>query len=80
MFMKYMLDQIMSKINAPIILVINDTESKYESGKALAEANFDNRYLIESIGVRGGKIVITLKENNMINDTNWCGEEQVGFF
>lgn len=80
MFMKYKLDQSVSKINAPIILVINDTESTYKSGRALAEADFDKNYLIDSIGVRDGSIVITLKENDMINDTNWCGEEQTSSF
>lgn len=73
--MRYKLDQSVSKIVSPIILVIGDTETAYESGKALAESDFDKRYLIDSIGVRDESIVITLKENDTINDTNWCGEE-----
>lgn len=77
--MRYKLDQSVSKIIAPIILVIGDTEISYESGKALAEADFEKRYLIDSIGVKDGSIVITLKENEMVNNTNWCGEEQASF-
>lgn len=78
--MKYKLDQSISKIVAPIILVVGDEETVYESGKALADADFDKKYLIDFINVRNGNIVITLKENDMINDTNWCGEEQTSFF
>lgn len=78
--MKYKLDQSVSKIIAPIILAVDDAEIAFGSGKALADAYFEKYYLIDSIGVRGESIVISLKANDTLNTTNWCGEEQEDFF
>lgn len=78
--MTYKLNQIVEKINAPIILKTDSNEQLFEDGTALANAEFDKYYVIESISVNDDRIVVVVKENKLLNDTTWCGEEQVSFF
>ncbi len=40
---------------------------------------FDKRYMIDSIKVGDGTVVVTLKINDRINDIIWIGEEAVSF-
>lgn len=78
--MTYKLDPSVAKITSRILLISNGTEKVYENGEQLADADFDKYYLIESISIKDDMIAVKLKENDRINDTNWCGEEQVSFF
>ena len=78
--MTYKLDQIVRKISVPVILRTDDGEEIFENGITLSDVGFDKYYLIESISVRDDKVVIAVKENTAVNDTTWCGEEQVSFF
>ena len=79
--MKYKIDQSISKIIAPVLLIYDGKEERYDSGKQAAEkAEFDKYYLIDSIDIRDNMIEITLKENDRTNDINWCGEQEVSFF
>lgn len=50
------------------------------NGNDLAVYSFDRRYVISSVESNGGTIIITLDENDCINDTNWVGEKQASFF
>lgn len=78
--MTYKIDQCVAKITSHILLICNGTEKVFENGKQLADADFDKYYLIDSISIKDDMIAVTLKENDRINNTNWCGEEQVTFF
>lgn len=79
--MMYKLNPEVSKISAPVTLVVDGKEMNYENGSIAANtAVFDKWYLIDEISVRDGRVLIHLKENTQLNDTNWCGEEQVSFF
>ena len=79
--MTYKLNRDISKISAPVTLIIDNNEIEYGNGSiAVDTAVFDKWYLIDEISVRDGRVLIHLKENTQINDTNWCGEEQVSFF
>lgn len=78
--MTYKLDPSVSKITSPILLIYDGYEKVFENGKQLADADFDKYYLIDNISIKDDMIAVKLKENDRINDTNWCGEEQVSFF
>ena len=79
--MTYKLNPEIGKISAPVTLIIDGRELEYDNGSvAVDTAVFDKWYLIDEVNVKNGRILIYLKENTQINNTNWCGEEQVSFF
>lgn len=78
--MTYKIDQFVAKITSHLLLSYDGYEKIFENGKQLADADFDKYYLIDSISIKDDMIAIKLKENDRINNTNWCGEEQVSFF
>lgn len=79
--MTYKLESIIEKISSPVVLLIDGEERyAYENGKKAYEASYVRYYLISDIRAEREKIYITLVEKTHINDTNWCGEEQVSFF
>ena len=81
MKMTYKLESIIKKISSPVVLVI-DGEERYSfaNGKDACTQEYDKYLLISDIRSDGSTVYITLVENERINDTNWCGEEQVSFF
>ena len=66
-------------IKAPVILVVEGEEKQYSTGEELTKLTFEKNYIIDSISARGGKVVITLKENDRTFNINWVGEEEVSF-
>ena len=78
--MTYKLNSEISKISAPVTLIIDGNEIEYDNGSLASDANFEKWYLIDEVTVKNDRILIYLKENTQINTTNWCGEEQVSFF
>ena len=68
------------KIISPVSVRYDGQTKEFINGKHLAEYEFEKNYLIDSISVDNGKLIIELKENDNINTTNWVGEEQVSFF
>ena len=78
--MKYKLNPAIGKITSPVVLIMDDKETEYSDGKIAADNEFDKNYLVDSMFAKDNKIFVVLKENDMINNTNWVGEEQVSFF
>ena len=80
--MTYKLNPEVKKIASPIKIkfVGSDDVLSFANGVALAEADFEKNYLIESVSAKDDSIEITLRENDMVNVVNWVGEEAVSFF
>ena len=78
--MTYKLGKNVEKIIAPVIVVSGNDKQEYTNGFALSEAQFSRPYVIQSINAIDNKVILSLIENEQINDTNWVGEEQAGFF
>lgn len=77
--MTYKLSSQLSLIKAPVILVAEGEEKSYTSGEELTAISFEKRYIVDSIMVKDNKIVIMLKENDLLFNVNWIGEEEVSF-
>ena len=78
--MRYKLFSEFNKIISPVRIVLdNGAMMDYSDGEAVLDAEFDKPYCIESISADQDMIVITLKENDMINDTSWS-KSDVSFF
>ena len=77
--MTYKLNPEVRKITSPILLSFcGGSESKsFPNGTALADAEFDKNYCVDSISANGGKIVVTVRENERVNAISWIGEEAV---
>lgn len=80
--MTYKLNPEVKKITSPITIKFDGSDSvlNFANGVALAEADFDKNYLIDSISAKDNSIEITIRENDMVNVVNWIGEEAVSFF
>lgn len=79
--MTYKIQEFVSKISSPIVLLIDGQERFYfENGNKAYQADYDKYYLVSEIRAQADKVYITLIENTKINDTNWCGEQEVSFF
>ena len=78
--MTYRIEQFVRKISSPVIVKTGTEEIHFSNGSELAEYRFDRRYIVTGISANGQDILITLTENELVNDTNWVGEEQEGFF
>jgi len=84
--MTYKLNAEVSKIKSPVILRIEGRESStdkiYGDGAELANATFEENYVMRSLTAKGDVIVLTVSENPLTNNTNWIGEEmtECGFF
>ena len=84
--MTYKLNSEVSKIKSPVILRIKGGESPtdkiYADGTELANAVFERNYVVSSLVARENVIVLTVKKNLCVNNTNWIGEEMTdwGFF
>lgn len=78
MALTYKTESIVEKIEAPVICVINGVETEYENGAALYAYDFDRNYYVQSISVRGNKVVVTLAERKLKNIT-WIGEDAVPY-
>ena len=77
--MTFKLNPQLRLITAPVIIVIDGEERSYLDGESLTVLEFDQRYVIDSIGAQGNTVVVTLKINDRVNDISWIGEEAVSF-
>lgn len=68
--MTYRLEPFIEKITAPVICVFGETEIKYSNGRELSEQAFDRYWLVDSIFIRDGRIVLQMKENDQINTSD----------
>ena len=78
--MTYFLPGSIQYISCPVVLLIDGQEFRFDNGISAIEYQFDKSYLIDRMYAQNDEIVVLLKENEQINDINWCGEEQVSFF
>ena len=80
--MTYKLNPEVKKICAPIIVRYSTSEAdeRYSDGAALAAAEFNKNYIIDSLRVEDSAVVLLLRENEKVNAVNWVGEEAVSFF
>lgn len=78
--MTYRIEQFVRKIKSPVIVKIGENCSQYVDGKSLAEAEFSEQMSIIKISAKDNKVIIELVKNDRVNDVNWIGEEQAGFF
>lgn len=78
--MTYKVNPNVSKITSPVVTVIDGKETRYENGAVLANAEFDENYVIASIAAKGDTVVLTMVKNTRLNEMTWIGEEAVSFF
>ena len=79
--MTYKLRSDINKISSPVTILFDGMEFEYKDGRtAVDELVLEKNALVDNVYCRDNRIVIVLKENDMINNTNWCGEEQISFF
>lgn len=74
--MKYVTEQFVKKINAPIVCRFDDHELSFDKGEDLAGHQFDKRYAVDHISIESGHIVVNLKECP-VPDISSGGEELV---
>lgn len=67
------------KIVCPVTVNFDGQEMVFSNGKEMTKHFFSKYFVVDSLDMTDGKIVITLVEQNG-TDTTWCGEEQVSFF
>ena len=70
--MTYKLNPELRKIQSPVVLVIDDTETEYPNGESLMDLVFEKRYSVEHMSARDNMIVILLQERS---DSPECIEE-----
>ena len=75
--MTYRLENFIEKITTPIICVFDGKEVEYADGKDLTSRSFERYWLVDSINVTDGKLVLKMKENKNTNTIDWIGEEGV---
>ena len=77
--MTYKLGPEVRKITSPIILSFSDGrgDQRFQDGASLADAVFCRNYLVESLSARNGYVVLTVRENDQINTTDWADGEAV---
>ena len=78
--MTYKLNPIIETITSKTIVVIDDKEYVFNNGKEAVKQEYDRNYFVDSISAKDDTVIVVLKENKLINSTNWMGEEQVSFF
>jgi hypothetical protein len=77
--MEYKIEAFVQKITSPVLCTIDGQTTEYASGQALYDTSFDKYYLVDSISVKGEKILLSLKEHKQTAPMNWVGEEAVSF-
>lgn len=79
--MGYVLDSVIGKIECNVICIDADNKKwEFASGKEASEYHFDKHYLIDSIKADEDKIIISLIENDKLNDTSWTDDKNISFF
>lgn len=78
--MTYKIDPEVAKITCPIITMIDEKETRYESEKSLTEQMFNKPYLIKEITASNNTIVLVLIENCIVNSTEWSKDQEISFF
>ena len=71
-------DPSLEKISGQVICVLDGVETEYQSVQELTARVFDKKYLVSEISSRGDKIVVVLKENDIVpNDltADWAQKQ-----
>lgn len=76
---RYVTEQFVGRINAPVICRGAGEEVLFENGEAMAVYQFEKRYRVGRIDIEDDKAVVNLKEIPDAN-VNWIGSEEVSFF
>ncbi len=78
--MTYKLNPIVGQFISSIILRFQDSNAPdrfFKSGTALAGEIFDRPCFIDSVCAQENQIVLSVRENNLINSTEWVEEDNV---
>ena len=75
--MTYKLESYIEKIESPVVCDFDGTVVEYADGRDLANHVFDRYWLVDSINVIDGKVLLRMKENKNTNSVDWIGEEGV---
>ena len=78
--MPYRIVHFVNVFDSPVDVKVEGQLLHFKDGKELAEAEFDKNYSITRISAESNHFVIELEENDRVNNINWIGEEEVGFF
>ena len=74
--MTHKVEQFVEKIMAPLVCRSGETEWKFNSGIELAKYSFDKHYLIDSLEIENGSVVLIFSEWTHVQ-TNWVGENRI---
>ena len=75
--MTYILEGFIEKIKAPVVSAFDKKEVEYEDGMTVCKEKFERYWLVDTIIVRDGKIILSMKENTRTNSVEWIGEEGI---
>lgn len=84
-----LMNPVLEKIEGSVICIMDGKEKKLSSAKEIMDMTFDKKYVIASISVRDGSVVISLEEDkNVPNDLSaeWAQEyiketgKEISFF
>lgn len=62
MLMKYVTEQFVKKIKVDLVCRFDDHELCLENGEALAAYQFDRKYVVDTISMEEGRIIVNLME------------------
>lgn len=68
--MTYKLEGFIEKIKTPVVCIFGDKQVEYANGSLLIQQSFDRYWLVDEICVSNEKIVLRMKENDMINTSD----------
>ena len=84
--MKYVTEQFVAKIKAPIVCKFDGQELNFDTGESLATYQFDKKYKVDSVSIENGRAVITLTElpvpminyvgDELVSGDNWIEEHK----
>lgn len=72
--MTYKIEQFVRKIKSPITIITVDKKLHFDSGKKLADYEFDRKYEVINLTAVGSAIEMTLAEKKSNEPFNYVGE------
>ncbi len=78
--MTYKLNNEVKKIKTPVVLLLCDQELRFNNGAELAEKEFEQPYIIDTITAKDSLVYITVLEKDNMPTTDWSDEKEVSFF
>lgn len=77
--MTYTLEAFIEKIDSPVIVEYKGNETVFQSGKAAADSNWQEKMRIVSIIPRGNAIVLKMEQVDPMPKITWVGEKAYPF-